>query len=125
MSGPERDGSRQVAYCGLDCSACPASLATRNGDEELLARTAERWSSHEHRVTPDDVRCDGCRGKGERLAAFCSMCPVRACARNRGLPDCSACDDYPCSTLEGLWKTTGARDEAKPVLDEQRRTRDS
>lgn len=112
-----------VAHCGLVCTNCLAYIATQRDDRELLGKTAERWSSPGHRVEPDDIRCDGCPGTGARLSTFCAMCEVRSCGRERGVENCGLCDDYACDTLVRLWQLTGAKDEAKPVLDRIREGR--
>ena len=37
-------GGENISYCGLDCAACPAYIATQAGDQEGLKKTAETWS---------------------------------------------------------------------------------
>jgi hypothetical protein len=111
-----------VAYCGLVCAECPAYIATQAHDDELLRKTAERWSSPDVTIMPEDIRCDGCSGGG-RMTTFCSVCRVRACATGRSLDNCGLCDDYPCGLLGEHWKHIKAGAEAKPVLDEIRRRR--
>ncbi|UCG43310.1 MAG: DUF3795 domain-containing protein [candidate division WOR-3 bacterium] len=111
-----------VAYCGLVCTECPAHKATLTNDRALLEQTAERWSTPEHQVRPEDILCDGCLGGGERMTTFCAMCPVRACARDRRVAHCGECVDYACYRLEQHWMRIKAKDEAKPVLDKLRRT---
>ncbi|MBN2537647.1 DUF3795 domain-containing protein [candidate division WOR-3 bacterium] len=106
-----------VACCGLVCADCPAFIATRDQDEELLRRTAERWSEPGREVRPDDIRCDGCLGTEGRMNVFCSACRVRRCAIGNGLANCGWCDDYPCATLEEHWRLIKAEEEARPVLD--------
>jgi hypothetical protein len=117
--------AKMVAYCGLVCSDCPALIATRRNDRELLRQTAERWSSAGHPVKPDDILCDGCLGTGARLTSFCSTCRVRRCARGNGLENCGWCDDYPCAMLREHWRFIKAADEARPVLDAVHRGRTS
>lgn len=108
---------RMVAYCGLVCTDCPAFIATRDSNEELLRRTAERWSQPGRPVKPEDIRCDGCLGLGHRMTTFCRVCRVRRCAVGNGLANCGWCDDYPCALLEEHWRFIGAEEEARPVLD--------
>ena len=115
--------ARKVAYCGLVCTDCPAYIATRTGDTELLRKTAERWSAPGSKVDPDDILCDGCLSTGRRTT-FCTMCKVRACARGRHVRNCAGCVEYPCSLLEAHWQFMKAVDEAKPVLDDIRRGRE-
>ncbi len=31
----ERKGKKILAYCGIDCGACPAYIATKNDDDAL------------------------------------------------------------------------------------------
>ena len=33
-----------IAYCGLDCEACEARLATVNNDNELRIKVSKEWS---------------------------------------------------------------------------------
>lgn len=92
-----RDG---IAYCGLDCSVCPALLATRRGDMDSLAETAARWSGQTGReIRPEAILCDGCESRTGRINEFCSVCAIRECASARGLMTCAACGDYPCARL--------------------------
>ena len=38
------DGATGSFYCGLDCEACEARIATVNNDEALCQRVAREWS---------------------------------------------------------------------------------
>jgi hypothetical protein len=107
-----------IAYCGLVCNNCPACRATRDNDRELLEKIAAQWSTPEHQVKPEDILCDGCKGSGKRTTTFCAMCPVRVCAREKGVAHCGDCAEYICDRLEKHWARIGAKDEAKPALDE-------
>jgi len=33
-----------IAYCGLDCEACEARLATINNDNELRIKVSKEWN---------------------------------------------------------------------------------
>jgi hypothetical protein len=108
VSGPnmEKENSKMneemIAYCGLTCSACPAFLATRAGDEAKARETAELWTKLYHtNVKVEDVWCDGCLVEG-RKCAHCGECKIRACAREKGVASCALCADYVCKELEGL-----------------------
>ena len=91
-----------IAYCGLTCSACPAFLATRAGDENKARETAELWTKLYHtNVKVEDVWCDGCLVEGKKCA-HCGECKIRACAREKGVSSCALCADYACKELEGL-----------------------
>ncbi len=54
-----------IAYCGLDCSACDAYLATINNDQSLREKTALLWSKLNHvPISPTQINCEGCRSDG-------------------------------------------------------------
>ncbi len=90
-----------TSYCGLDCSACPAYIATQNDDMEGLAKVAADWSKQFGMEIPTEtVICDGCKADTGRLCGYCSMCAVRGCASGREFVTCAHCDGYVCETLQ-------------------------
>ncbi|MBN1642625.1 MAG: DUF3795 domain-containing protein [Anaerolineae bacterium] len=88
-----------IAYCGLDCAACPAYLATQSGDLDRMAAVAAEWNSEAYEVTVADVPCDGCAQGEGRVFKWCVDCPIRACCIARGYANCAYCDDLPCEHL--------------------------
>ncbi len=105
-----------IAYCGLNCSECPAYIAKRTDDDELRAKTAAKWSGPEFPVSPEDINCDGCKTENGAQYKWCGSCQVRSCAEQRGVKTCAHCDDYNCEKLQGLLGLIG--EEAKNRLDE-------
>ena len=94
--------TEMIAYCGLTCTSCDAYLATRNDDEARARTTAVAWSQQFGlEVAVADVWCDGCLVGGKKCA-HCGECAIRACARERAVESCGACDDYPCPTVSEL-----------------------
>jgi len=87
------------AYCGLDCSDCPAHLVLVNDDDKLRRQTVEKWNSPSFPVTAENLDCAGCKSRGPRFV-FCSKCGVRLCASKKRVQTCSHCENYGCSTLE-------------------------
>ncbi len=107
-----------LAYCGIDCAACPALIAARTNDDALRRKTAAEWSkSFGHDFKPEEVNCTGCTNAGAHITYCDSMCEIRKCARGRGLATCAACPEYACTTLAGFLK--GAP-EAKARLEKSR-----
>lgn len=98
---------RMTAYCGLDCSACPAYIARRTDDQELRVQTALEWGSDEFPVSPEDIGCDGCRTPDGARWAWCQECAVRACASARGVLSCATCIDFGCDKLQAFFDTAG------------------
>ncbi len=94
-----------IAACGLDCAQCEAYKLTkaedREGQEALLAKWRVEYN------TPDmplaAVVCDGCLA-GERHGGYCSACPIRACAEEKGYSTCAECDQYACEKLQGFFQ---------------------
>ena len=81
-----------IAYCGLDCETCEARLATVHDDEALRQAVAQKWSElNGVRITPDQIHCTGCRVAGVKTPYCDSLCPIRACARKRGVTTCGDC----------------------------------
>lgn len=107
-----------TAYCGLDCSQCPAHLARENNDQELRQKTARDWSQmFKANITPEQIDCAGCHSPSEPLFAHCHQCEIRACAQGRGLETCAPCSDYACSHLDFVHS---AEPRARQTLDDLR-----
>ena len=83
------------SYCGIDCSVCPAFIATQSNDIEALTRLAGEWfeGSSDYSI----VVCNGCRS--DKLMKWCGECPTRACAVEREMENCAYCSDYGCEKL--------------------------
>jgi len=109
-----------MAICGLICTTCPVYLAGREPDPEIrvkmrigIARICEEKYGLKYR--PEEITgCDGCGVDAERLFAPCRECPIRLCARDRGLYNCAYCSDYPCARLEDFF---AAEPEARVRLE--------
>jgi hypothetical protein len=96
-------GKSIIAYCGIDCGACPAFVATQNDDDALRAETAKEWSElyqAERKVA--DINCDGCPRDSGRLFVYCGACEVRQCAREKKVATCAACPEYSCARLDAF-----------------------
>jgi hypothetical protein len=112
-----------LAYCGIDCDACPALIATRTDDAALRAKTAAEWSkTFGHDFKPEQINCAGCVTEAGPHIGYCSMCEIRKCALSRELANCSFCADYGCATLAAFQKNAP---EAKARLDAVRARRGS
>lgn len=90
-----------IAYCGLDCGRCDAYLATVHNDQSLREKTAKLWTElNQTPITPEDIRCLGCRGDGAKTVFCQHMCAIRQCALKRSVATCGACPDFAaCPTL--------------------------
>ncbi len=96
-----------IAYCGLDCNACPAYLAS--GRRTLAERqaTADQWGRQfNHQFKAEDIDCVGCTARDGKHVGYCTMCEIRLCALGKGdsLATCASCPDYGCEKLENFLK---------------------
>ena len=94
---------REIAFCGIVCTECPARQATAADDSALRAKTAEEWSkAFNASLNPEDIRCEGCTSAGAKFA-HCLECNVRLCGVGRGVQNCGTCGEYGiCSTIKEL-----------------------
>ena len=57
--------NKYIAYCGLNCEACEARIATVNNDDNLREKVAKEWSEmNKADITPEMINCAGCRIAG-------------------------------------------------------------
>lgn len=111
-----------IAYCGIDCSACPAYRATRADDDAKRTKVADFWSKmFGTKIEPSDINCDGCRQSEGRLFGHCKSCTVRLCAMEKGISSCGLCSDYSCETLDNLLAVI-PREEPRKNLEAIKKT---
>ncbi len=108
-----------IAFCGIECTACPAYIATRNNDPEGREKISRRWSlDFKLKLTSEDVLCDGCLHLGKRLCSHCMVCKIRKCAIKKKVKNCAYCREFPCGELQTFWE---AVPDARVRLDDIRR----
>ena len=92
-----------IAYCGLDCEACDARIATLNDDRALREKTARHWSElNGVEITPDMINCEGCRTGGAKTPYCESLCPIRQCAMGKGVGTCGDCAEMETCDKVGM-----------------------
>ncbi len=111
-----------IAYCGLDCSQCPAYIAKKENNNELRRKTAEEWSKQFNQtITPESVNCDGCTTMGE-LIGYCHICEIRKCGMDKKVANCAFCADYICDKLTKWFKNVPEAQERLDKIRISRRT---
>lgn len=110
---------KMIAMCGLVCTECPLFIATQNDDQDEKRRLAERWSTEQYPLDPEEMFCDGCITAGGRKISFCEVCDVRRCGLEMKVENCAYCDAYPCTKLDKVFAMVGP--QAKTILDEIRK----
>jgi hypothetical protein len=94
-----------IAFCGIDCSECPAFIATQKKDSEELEKVAKMWSNDSMLFKPEDIFCDGCTSEGRHFS-WCSECEIKLCCSKKGIKNCAYCEDYICETLRKNFEKT-------------------
>ena len=92
-----------TAYCGLNCEACEARLATVSNDDALRQKVAKLWSElNKVEITPEMINCAGCRIDGVKTPFCDSLCPIRQCALKKDVETCGDCADLESCEKVGM-----------------------
>ncbi|MBU3914060.1 DUF3795 domain-containing protein [bacterium] len=82
-----------ISPCGLYCGNCAILLADRDNNQKLKEKLAPVYG-----VKPEDLHCQGCMSQDEdKIFAYCKICPIKSCAKEKGFEGCYQCDDFPCA----------------------------
>jgi len=94
-----------LGYCGINCDTCPAYRGTITTDRELLEKAMADYGKEGQTI--EDWVCLGCTpGDQGFLATYCAECAIRACAVERGVQNCAACEDYDgCEKMRAFLET--------------------
>lgn len=108
----------KIAYCGLDCEACDAYLATIHNDQALREKTAKLWSELNNApILPEHICCEGCREDGAKTVFCDRLCAIRRCALEKGVTTCGDCPSLEaCQTVGAIFSS---RPEALENLKNQ------
>lgn len=91
---------KMIAFCGLNCTECPAFIATVKDDNAERKKVAVLWSKEfNHEIKPEDINCDGCLEESDRLFSHCKVCEIRECGQEKEVKNCAYCDDFVCEKL--------------------------
>ncbi len=86
------DYEYMTAPCGLPCFECYLYFAQFDqGLAELIAGLFN--------LSPDEIKCKGCRGENGKCAHLPMECRVYKCIENTEMKTCAECRDFPCDFL--------------------------
>ena len=112
-----------IGYCGLDCGQCEAFIATQNDDNALRAKVAEKWAKLNNApIRPEHINCTGCHSAGVRTYYCDHLCAIRKCAAEKHVGICADCSDYPCASLDAIFRSAP---QAKETLDKLMKKEDA
>ena len=91
-----------IACCGLNCATCDARIATIADDNDLRAKTAEKWTVQYNAagITPEMINCTGCREPGVKFN-HCEKCEIRSCVKSKGFQTCADCAEMESCMIVG------------------------
>ncbi len=95
---------QHIAACGLDCNACPFPKIHEN------LENAQKWVGQfrEWKVISDSEGAEEIMAKGpycischgDRSKHWSANCWIlKCCVDEKGLDNCSQCDEFPCEKL--------------------------
>lgn len=110
---------KMYAFCGINCYECPTFKATQRDDHQKRIKIADLWSKEFNReITPEEINCDGCLTKGERLFSHCKICSIRKCCLEKQIDNCAYCGEYACGELSAFFDSMPT---ARTALEEIRK----
>jgi hypothetical protein len=91
-----------LTRCGYRCDLCLAFHENVKNNPDYPEIVSDGWHKYfDFRIDPKTICCDGCLStKKEDLNLIDKDCPVRPCVIEKGLENCSQCDDYICEKLK-------------------------
>ncbi len=91
--------------CGMDCGSCEARRATERNDIVALSKIAAAEESRgEHSfILPSKMKCTGCMEPGAN-SIICAECRIMICAKEKGIPHCGFCEEFPCDLGNTIWE---------------------
>jgi hypothetical protein len=105
-----------IACCGLNCSGCPAFIATQKNDYGERVKVAKEWSEmYKIEFKQEDINCDGCLAVSGRQIPYCSTCEIRKCVSEKKFANCAYCNDYPCTKLSSIDTVPEAKDNLERI----------
>ncbi len=108
---------KMIAFCGLDCAACPALYGAKKLSIADRQKVADEWSKQFNAsFKAEDIDCVGCTVREGKHVGYCSMCEIRLCGLGKGVSTCADCPEYACAKLEGFFKNAPAAKENLAAL---------
>jgi hypothetical protein len=88
-----------LTRCGYRCDLCLVYRPNVEKKPYNRQKLSEGWFHYfGFKIEPANIICDGCMSDTSILID--QNCPVRPCVIERGLDNCSSCDEYICEKLK-------------------------
>ncbi len=87
-----------LTKCGYRCDLCLAYKPNVENNPANQLKLSDGWYKYfGFRLPPEKIICDGCMATNPKLID--KACPVRPCVIEKGLDNCSQCEQYICEKL--------------------------
>jgi hypothetical protein len=87
-----------LTRCGYRCDLCLAYKPNVAKDPSNQQKLSDGWFKYfGFRLPASMICCDGCMAENPKLID--QACPVRPCVIEKGLDNCSQCEQYMCEKL--------------------------
>jgi hypothetical protein len=88
-----------LTRCGYRCDLCLAYKPNVENNPSSRQKLSDGWYKYfGFRIDPAEICCDGCMSTDPKLID--QSCPVRPCVIQKGLDNCSQCNQYVCEKLK-------------------------
>ena len=93
-----------LSYCGLNCEECEAFVATKDNDEILKEKVANKWSKlYGKELKQENISCYGCKSDGQKGQYCGKMCKVSKCCIGKDFETCAQCESFVCEDLQEIF----------------------
>jgi hypothetical protein len=90
-----------LTRCGYRCDLCLAYKENIQKEDRRQLLSDGWFQYFGFRIEPEDIYCDGCLEDGCQTVKLIDQgCPVRPCVKEKGLENCSQCDEFICEKLK-------------------------
>ena len=84
-----------ITRCGYRCDLCLAYKDNIETDDQREFLSDTWYKIYGFRILAQEIYCEGCISC-DTPKLIDNKCPVRPCVIEKGLENCSQCQDYPC-----------------------------
>jgi len=89
-----------ITRCGYRCDLCLAHKENIESQEDKMIISDGWFKYFGFRIPPEEISCDGCLSPKEEPYLIDDDCPIRACVIDKGVDDCSQCEESSCKKFE-------------------------
>lgn len=91
----------RITRCGYRCDLCLAYKQNIDGREDKQVISDGWFEYFGFRIPPEKISCDGCLTPDkEKPHLIEEDCPIRACVIDKGIDNCSQCEEFGCEKFE-------------------------